>query len=634
MATNPLEILKKYWGYNSFKDAQKEVISSVINGNDTVALLPTGGGKSICFQVPTLLRKGVCVVISPLIALMNDQVKNLQEKGIKAYALTSKLSEGEIVTIFDNLQFGNYQFLYLSPEKLQSDFIQTKLKQINIQLIAIDEAHCISEWGHDFRPSYLNINILKETHPKVPFIALTATATSRVLTDIIETLQLNKPKIIKKSFYRSNLAYQIYDIEDKLYKVEQMLNKVKENTIIYTNTRRNTVEISNQLNSLGFASNFYHGGMKMDDKLDAYNNWMNETKPIIVATNAFGMGIDKPNVRLVIHMNLPQSIENYIQEAGRAGRDGKKAFSVVLKNKTDIFNTQTITKKTLATVPIVKKIYFALNQFFRISYGELPIETFEFNISEFCKKYQFPITITYNTLKVLERENILLLDENFNRKSSVKFITSKENIFEYCNKNTSKERLIKFLLRTYGGIFESAKSININFISNSLGITQNTLISMLKTINKDGIINLYIANSNTQILFLTPREDDRTINLIASNIIKQNDLKLQKITDLISFIENDKVCRNKQLLSYFDEIYKDECGICDVCISKKKSLKTINLNELSSLIIQLLKANNELSSKEIVKLLTSEESEVLFCIQILLEKNILSVTSQNKYILN
>ena len=298
---SPLEILKKYWGFNTFKHPQENVISSVLNGVDTIALLPTGGGKSICFQVPTLMKNGVCIVISPLIALMNDQVKNLQNRNIKAVALTSKLSQDEIVTVFDNLLFGNYKFLYLSPEKLQSEFIQTKLRQLNIQLIAVDEAHCISEWGHDFRPSYLNIKIIRDFFPKIPIIALTASATERVLTDIVKNLDLKTPKIVKKSFFRANLAYQIFDVEDKLYKVEQILNKIKGSKIIYTNTRRKTIEVSEQLNSLGYKSGFYHGGMQLDDKLKAYENWMTEKTPIIVATNAFGMGIDKANVRAVIH---------------------------------------------------------------------------------------------------------------------------------------------------------------------------------------------------------------------------------------------------------------------------------------------------------------------------------------------
>ena len=631
---SPLEILKKYWGFDSFKNPQEEIISSVLKGDDTIALLPTGGGKSICFQVPTMHNDGVCVVISPLIALMNDQVKNLQKRNIKAVALTSKLSEGEIVNIFDNLQFGNYKFLYLSPEKLQSEFIQTKLKQIDVQLIAVDEAHCISEWGHDFRPSYLNINIIRDFYPDIPIIALTASATERVLDDIIKNLDLKLPKIVKKSFYRANLAYQIFNVEDKLYKVEQILNKIKGSKIIYTNTRRKTIEISEQLNSLGFKSNFYHGGMYIDDKIQAYEDWLSEKTPIIVATNAFGMGIDKPNVRVVIHINLPQSIENYIQEAGRGGRDDKKAFSVVLKNKTDIHTAKTVVKKSLASVEFIKKVYFKLNQYFQISYGELSLEKHNFNIGGFCKTYQFPILITYNALKILDREGILLLDESFNRKSTVKFIVNNHDVFDYCDKNPSKNKLIKFILRTYGGIFESSKNINENHISNNLNISISVIKKELLSLHKDEIITFYNANNNTQVRFLVPREDDITINIIAKNIKQRNQLKVEKIENLILFLENDKTCRSIQLLSYFDETNTQECGICDVCISKKNDSKKINIKEVSTKIATLLRQKKELSSKEIISQLNISESSVLFSLQILLEKNILTVTSQNKYKIN
>ncbi|MCF6279367.1 MAG: RecQ family ATP-dependent DNA helicase [Flavobacteriaceae bacterium] len=632
--SSPLEILKKYWRFDNFKHPQEEIISSVLKGADTIALLPTGGGKSICFQIPTLIKDGVCIVISPLIALMNDQVKNLQDKNIKAVALTSKLSEGEIVNVFDNLQFGNYKFLYLSPEKLQSEFIQTKLKQINVQLIAVDEAHCISEWGHDFRPSYLNINIIRDFYPEIPVIALTASATEKVLDDIIKNLNLKIPKIVKKSFYRANLAYQIFDVEDKFYKVEKILTKIKGSKMIYTNTRSKTIEVSQQLNSLGIKINFYHGGMHHDDKIKAYEGWLSEKVPIIVATNAFGMGIDKSNVRAVIHLNLPQSIENYMQEAGRGGRDDKKAFSVVFKNKSDIYTAKTTVEKNLASVEIVKKIYFKLNQFFQISYGELSLKKHEFNIGEFCKIYQLPILTTYNALKILDRESILLLDENFNRKSTVKFITNNQDVFDYCDKNPSKNKLIKLILRTYGGVFESSKIINKNHLSNILGCSTSAIKEELAILHKDKIINFYNANRNTQIQFLVPREDDRTINIIAKNIKQRNQLKIEKIDNLISFLENDRVCRSKQLLSYFNEIKTPECGICDVCISKKNDNIKIDIKEASTKIINLLKEHKELSSKEIVSKLKIPEASVLFSLQILLEKNILSVTSQNKYKIN
>lgn len=625
------EILKKYWGFSEFITPQEEIISSVLERNDTVALLPTGGGKSICFQVPTMVNDGVCIVISPLIALMNDQIKNLKKRNIKAVALTSKLSHSEIITLFDNLQFGNYKFLYLSPEKLQSPLILEKLKQIDIQLITIDEAHCISEWGHDFRPSYLQIHVLRDLFPSIPIIALTASATKKVLADIISNLNLEKPSIFKKSFYRKNLAYQIFDTEDKLFKVEQILKKTKGVKIIYTNTRRKTVELSNELNSLGYRNSHYHGGMLYDDKLMAYENWLSEKTPIIVATNAFGMGIDKENVRVVIHYDLPKSIENYMQEAGRAGRDGKKAFSVVLKNKTDINQLQNTFTKTLATVPFIKMVYFQLNQYYQISYGEILEKIHDFNLSEFCSVYNFHIVITYNALKTLHKDGILLFDEKFNRKSTVKFITSNQNIFNYCDRNPSLEKLIKLLLRSYGGIFDSPKIINEGYLVKTLNTSKTHLIKSLKTLNKDEIISFYHASSNAQIQFLVPREDDRTINIFAKNIEQRNRLKKEKMKLLINFIENDSLCRNIQLLNYFDEDDVHSCGICDVCLSKKTTVG--NPKNTADKICQLLQLRGELSSKEIVMQLSMTETKIIFCLQLLLEKNRINVTSQNKFIL-
>lgn len=628
----PTSILEKYWGFSSFIDPQEKIINHVLNGKDTIALLPTSGGKSVCFQVPAILNKGVCIVISPLISLMNDQVQNLKKRNIKAIALTSQLSENEIINAFDNLQFGNYKFLYISPEKIQSEFIQEKIKQLNVQLIAIDEAHCISEWGHDFRPSYLNISILRTIHPKVPIIALTASATEKVVEDISINLQLDNPIIVKKSFFRANLAYQIFEVEDKFYKIKQILNKVKGSKIIYTNSRRQTVELSNQLNSLNYQSSFFHGGMNYNDKLKSYNEWLNDEKTIIVATNAFGMGIDKPNVRVVIHVNIPLSIENYMQEAGRAGRDGKKAFSVVLKNKADVYDTQVLTKKTVPEIEFVKKVYIHMNHYYQISYGELLDKNYNFNMTEFCNHYKIPIVKTYNAIKVLDRENIISLNENFSRKSILKFIVSNKEIFDYMDKNPSKKDLITLLLRTYGGIFDAFKTINENYISTQLKVSLKEVKESLRQFHSHELVSYHNSNNTTQINFLVPREDNSTINHVSRNIIKRNELKIDKMNQLIQFIEDDTICRSRQLLSYFNESETSNCRICDVCVSNKnKEDRTVDFSEQ---IVNLLHTSNSLSSKEIISHFNQPKDKVLFNLQLLLEKNILTVTSHNKYKIN
>jgi ATP-dependent DNA helicase RecQ len=357
MMISPEKILEEYWGFTSFRASQKEIITNVLENIDSIALLPTGGGKSICFQVPALVKEGVCIVISPLIALMQDQVENLKKRDIKAITIPSGSNQNEIITLFDQVKFGKVKFLYISPERLQARLIQQKIKELNVNLIAIDEAHCISEWGHDFRPSYRNIKILKEILPEVPFIALTATANNKVLKDIANNLQLSNHILFKKSFFRENLAYQVFKIEDKLERLLQIFTKTKVPAIIYVNSRKKTAEIANFLNANAFKSTFYHAGLTVVEKETAFSDWMTEKKPIIVATNAFGMGIDKPNVGLVIHYNLPSSIENYVQETGRAGRNENKSFGVLLYNENDIFLQKQQTENSIPSIIEIKEVH-------------------------------------------------------------------------------------------------------------------------------------------------------------------------------------------------------------------------------------------------------------------------------------
>ena len=387
----PLEVLRKYWHHDSFIEPQDKIISSVLAQNDTVVILPTGGGKSICYQVPALLNDGVCLVISPLIALMTDQINNLKNKGIKALSVTSALKQDEIINAFDNLQFGNYKFLYLSPEKLQSPLIQQKIKQLQINLIAIDEAHCISEWGHDFRPAYLKIPIVKELAQDAPIIALTATATTKVLEDIIHNLEIDGATIIKQSLARNNLSLRIVHSEDIYYQIINILQKSTKPSILYANSRKKVRTVSNYLNKHNFKSTFYHGGLSTEEKSTAFNSWMEEKTPVMVATNAFGMGIDKKNVAGIIHLDLPFSLENYMQESGRAGRDGELAFSYLFSNENAISELEKRFLKGLVSVEYARKIYNSLNSYLNISYGELTDESFDFNLNDFCLHYKIHI---------------------------------------------------------------------------------------------------------------------------------------------------------------------------------------------------------------------------------------------------
>jgi len=466
-------LLQKHWNYQTFLEPQEKIINAVIKKQNVIALLPTGAGKSACFQIPALMNDGVCIVVSPLIALMEDQVRSLQEKGLKAIALTSKLNLEETISAFDNLQYGNFKFLYLSPEKLQSEFIQEKISQLRVNLIAIDEVHCISQWGHDFRPAYLKIAILKKLHPNSNFIALTASATPKVLEDIISNLKLDDVKIFKKSFYRNNLEIKLINTENVFERLSHILLKITEPVIVYTGTRKSCIYISNFLNHKGFESTFYHGGLPMEDKITSIKKWTNQTTPIIVATNAFGMGIDKANVRAIIHMNIPNSIENYMQEIGRAGRDGKRSEVYLIYNNNTLYESDNYLKKGISDVKFCKVLYGKLNEHYQISTGEIQDKTYALNLQEFCSKYNLSVLKAFSALNNFEHENIIELYQNISKRSRLKIIVGNRYLFEYEKRNPKLEAILKVVLRNYGGTFEQLTSINENFIANKLNISKS-----------------------------------------------------------------------------------------------------------------------------------------------------------------
>ncbi len=623
-----VSILQEKWGHSTFRPLQEEIIKAVVTKKNTIVLLPTGGGKSICYQIPALINEGICLVISPLLALMQDQIESLQRKNIKAAALNTALTQNETITLFDNIQFNNYKFLYLSPEKLQSKFIQEKIKQLNISLIAIDEAHCISEWGHDFRPAYQQLQILKELCPKANTIALTASATEKVLQDISVNLDLDTPILFKQSFKREKLAYQIFEVDNKLFKIKQILTKINAPCIIYTDTRGETKKISDLLNHYGFTSTYYHGGLSNNEKKEAYENWYSEKKRIMVATNAFGMGIDKANIRVVIHVKLPSSIENYMQEAGRGGRDGKKAFSVTLFNQNDIdsFKNQTIRQNI--SIDFFKKIYTQLNQYFQISIGEHTEKNFDFDLKKFCNQYQFSTTNTYEVLKTLHRENILSFNESFQKKSYLKFTANHQYVLEYSNKFENRGTIIKALLRNYGGFFENFITIDEYYLSKKLNCSKSEFTNVLEQIHKDNIVNYMPSTHNASLQFLVPREDGKTINRISKKIISQQKNKQEKAKKLLEFIENSNSCRSKQLLAYFNENTSENCGICDVCIANKNTSKPPNTE---SIVLNLLKNNAPLSSNEITLQIPFEERIILRTLENLLTEGKIKVTDKNKY---
>ena len=628
--TKALEILEKYWKHSAFRHPQEEIITSVIEGKDTFALMPTGGGKSVCFHVPAMMQEGICLVISPLIALMKDQVQNLQSKGIKAIALTGGIHPDEIIDLLDNCQFGNYKFLYLSPERLQNDWILERIKNLPLNLIAIDEAHCVSQWGHDFRPAYLKIVDLREFFPKVPFLALTASATARVKEDIIVQLKLANPNIFTKSFYRDNIAYMVFETEDKLHLIQQILSKNPEPSIIYVTNRKACSETVHQLESLQFTATYYHGGLTSKDKESHMKLWMEEKVQVMVATNAFGMGIDKANVKTIIHLHLPQNLENYYQETGRAGRNGERAFAVLLNNSSDVLHAEAQFLGILPNKSFLNLVFSKLCSFFQIAYGEGIDEQFSLNLNQFCAKYNFPIVKTYASLQFLDRQGILTLSPEFSEKVSIQFIIPSKEVIRYMSLNPNDEEIILTILRTYPGIYDIQTTFNPTLIAKKANTDEKSMLSLLEKLRDKQIINLIAKNNDATITFNEVREDERTINRVSKHLIAQNKLKTEQLQAVLYYSRESKTCKNKLLMRYFGETIVEDCGICSYCISKKR--KQQYPESVSEKITALLRIQ-DFNSRDIQKLTKLPKDDVIFALQNLLENNSISINSNNLYTL-
>ncbi len=627
---SPNHILKQYWGFDAFRPLQLEIIESVINGRDSVALLPTGGGKSVCFQVPAIAMEGICIVISPLVALMNDQVSGLKEKGIKALSITGGLSYANLMTTLDNAIHGNYKFLYMSPERLQQEVVQNAIKQMPVNLIAIDEAHCISQWGNDFRPAYKNITILRELKPLAPFIALTATATPEVLEDTIVSLKMELPAIFKKSFVRDNLAYQVLQEDDKLYRIEQLLKNNTGNVIIYIRNRKGTVQLSEELNTLGFKSQFFHGGLPPNEKEKRLRDWKTESTPIMVATNAFGMGIDHPNVRFVIHTQLAESLESYFQEAGRAGRDGHYAQAVLIYNAYD----KTVVKKqyvdSLASVADLKHIYRRLNNYFQVSYGEGAFTKHSFGFAAFCKIYKLNTLSTYNGLQALDRLGVLQLSKEFGRKSTLHFTAHNDVVLDYFAGNPLISVIGKTILRIYGGVFDSPTQINLDFVQSKTGQSIPAIEQALQKMEGQGLCTLNLQQTDASITFLLPREDDKTINTISREAKALNDKKKAQVASVLRYVEDTDTCKSIQLVTYFGETTSTPCGVCSVCTNQKTVTSKKELLILKDAILQELELANK-SSRELTESLTFAESKILQVLRLLSDQGSIGIDARNCY---
>jgi ATP-dependent DNA helicase RecQ len=624
--------LVKYWGYTQFRELQEEIIRSVDEERkDALGLLPTGGGKSIIFQVPTLLNEGLCLVITPLIALMKDQLENLKSKKIKAAAIYSGLSRHEIDIILNNCVYGAYKFLYVSPERLQSDLFLARLPNMKVNLLAIDEAHCISQWGYDFRPAYLQITEIRKYLPDVPVLALTATATKAVVADIQEKLNFKEKNAFRKSFERKNLVYIVRETEDKLRQLLKIANGVNGSGLVYVRNRKKTKEIAAFLQNNKVSADYYHAGI--DNKLKDYkqNQWKTGRTRVIVATNAFGMGIDKANVRFVVHIDLPDSLEAYYQEAGRAGRDGKTSYAVLLYHKSDDGKLKKRISTNFPDKEFIIRAYQALGNYYQLPIGAGKGRMFDFKIGDFTAKFKLPILQTYSAFKLLQNEGYLELSEEFQSSSKVLFVMEQQDLYKLQVAHKSLDVFIKMLLRTYAGIFSNYTSIDEEYIARSLRTKVEVIYDYLQKLSQLNVIKYIPQRKLPFILYSEERLEEKNLRISKENYEIRLENYEKKIKSVLNYASSSNKCRSQLLLEYFDEENSNRCGQCDVC--RKRNELELSKYEFD-LILENIKPKlsaNELSMEELVSSCKFMEEKLLKVISWLTENEKIFLTDRNKY---
>jgi ATP-dependent DNA helicase RecQ len=618
---NPVEILQQYWRYGSFRPLQEEIIDSVLTDRDTLALLPTGGGKSICFQVPAMARPGVCLVVSPLIALMKDQVQQLQQRGIKAEAIYSGLSYQDIDRIVDNAVYGHLQLLYLSPERLQTDIIKARLPKMPVTMIAVDEAHCISQWGYDFRPAYLEIATIRELLPGVPVIALTATATPEVVADIQEKLLFGKTsQVFQQSFVRENLAYVVRNAEGKIAQLATILQKVAGSSVVYVRSRRRCKDIALELVRRKIPASFYHAGLDMEERTARQEAWINGRIRVMVATNAFGMGIDKANVRSVVHIDIPDSLEAYFQEAGRAGRDGEKAYAVLLYSPSDKDRLKRHYELSFPEIAEIRRVYRALGSYFQLATGAGIGRSYDFDLTEFAQTYQMEAVVVHHCLKVLEQSGWLVVSEAVYVPAYLQVIVNKDLLYDYQLKHPKFDRILKIILRTYQGAFNHPVKLKESQLAKFLKTGTDKLRHALQQMHQAGIVRYRPAKDTPQIIFLRDRvnSDQLSIDVVTYRMRKERQLARIKAT--VAYAERD-ICRSQQLVRYFGEKTSTPCGVCDVCLARKQNgLSTADHQQLATKLETLLRAE-PLPIEDIVSRFANvREEDLLSSISYLLDE--------------
>ncbi len=613
------QILTRYWGYSSFRPLQEDIINSIMAGKDTLGLMPTGGGKSITFQIPALEKDGVCLVITPLISLMKDQVGRLKKKGIKASALYSGMSRSEIMITLDNCLYGDYKFLYVSPERTKTELFRAKFEKMKVSLLAVDEAHCISQWGYDFRPSYLSISDLREIHTEVPVLALTATATLDILDDIQDKLKFREKNVLRASFERKNLIYQAIKSDDKLHKLVRIVQDIHGSGIIYVRSRKSAREIAEELKRNRISATYYHAGLDYTQRDKRQDDWTKGSVRIIVATNAFGMGIDKAEVRFVLHYDIPDSVESYFQESGRAGRDNKDASTILLYNKNDKSRMDKRVRSNFPEIKEIKRIYEAIGNYFQIPVGGGKNLVLDFNIGEFASRFKLNMVVVYNSLKILEREGYLELTEEVRNPSRVHFLAARDDLYRFQVENRSFDGFIKLILRSYTGLFSEFVPIVESFLARKGNISTTLVEEYLKRLSSLKIIS-YIPGKRTPfIIYSEERLDKNNLAISHDKFVKRKEGFILRQKKMWDYVASKAKCRSQFLLDYFGEKDAPRCGKCDICTGRNDlGLSVYEFDLILEEMKNLLQIKNY-KPEVLVAKLNMEDDKVVKVIRFLLD---------------
>jgi ATP-dependent DNA helicase RecQ len=625
------DILLKHWGHASFRPLQEEIINSVLQKKDTLALLPTGGGKSVCYQVPGLAMEGMCIVVSPLIALMQDQVEQLHKKGIKAIAITSAMNFREIETAFNNAKYNSYKFLYISPERIQSKLFLRMLPSLPVNLVAVDEAHCISQWGYDFRPSYLLVKKIRELKPDVPFLAVTATATKKTVEDIIQQLEF-KPehKIFKDSFARKNLHYQIKHDENKFETLLNICNRNKGTGIVYVRNRRKTKEIADFLNKQNIKSDFYHAGLEVSDRAKKQSDWINNRTRIIVSTNAFGMGIDKPDVRFVAHIDLPDSLEAWFQEAGRGGRDGNIANAFTLYHESDILALEEQLEQAFPSIEQIKQVYSAICNYYQIAVGAGEGMSFIFNLDEVASRYKLPPAVIYNSIRFLEKENYFVYTDAGFQQPRLHISVRKDELYNFQVQNPNMDAFIKILLRSYAGLFEDYIHINESKLAKALKSDLKYVTTSLEKLSKLQLVDYIAQTGMPRMVMMQPRIDTKFLTISKENYTKLKKQAQERIESVINFVKDKNTCRSRKVLQYFDETTFEDCGTCDVCLKKNNKTTGASSTQIKEQLHLLLEHKNYRLDELISLMYHYSKEDVIDCINQLTDDKEISIDKKQQ----